>query len=208
MDEIEKLFVSAIERSLDAGFEVIELHMAHGYLLHEFLSPLSNHRKDEYGGSLENRMRFPLRIARAARKVWPARLPLFVRISASDWTDGSWTIDDSVKFARELKACGVDLIDCSSGGNVAHVRIPLKPGYQVPFAHAVREQAGIMTGAVGLITEAKQADEILKKGEADAIFIARAFLQNPHWPLFAAHELGAEIKWPLQYERGKFPAGR
>lgn len=208
LDEIEKLFVGAVERSLEAGFEVVELHMAHGYLLHEFLSPLSNQRSDEYGGSLENRMRFPLRIARAARKVWPARLPMFVRISASDWTDDGWTIDDSVAFARELKACGIDLIDCSSGGNVAHVRIPLKPGYQVSFAEAVRKQSGIKTGAVGLITEAKQADEILKQGQADAILIARAFLQNPHWPLFAAHELGVDFKWPVQYERGKPPAGR
>jgi 2,4-dienoyl-CoA reductase-like NADH-dependent reductase (Old Yellow Enzyme family) len=202
-DRVTTQFVSAARLSLAAGFRVIELHMAHGYLLHEFLSPLSNHRTDEYGGSLENRMRFPLRIATEVRKVWPSELPLFVRISSTDWTPGGWDLPQSIRFCKELRGLGVDLIDCSTGGNVANAKIPLSPGYQVPFSDAIRREAGIATGAVGLITDAKQADEIISTGKADVVLLARALLRDPYWPLHAAQSLGAEIRWPVQYERAK-----
>ncbi|RFZ82372.1 NADPH dehydrogenase NamA [Mucilaginibacter terrenus] len=197
-------FKSATVRALAAGFKVIELHGAHGYLLNAFLSPLSNLRTDEYGGSFENRIRFVLETVEAVQEVWPEEYPLFVRISASEWTEGGWTIDDSVALAKILKEKGVDFIDCSSGGNVSGVRIPLKPGYQVEFAQAVKEQAGIPTGAVGLITTPEQADAIITTGQADLVFLARELLRDPHFPLRAAHQLGQEIKWPLQYERAKW----
>jgi len=203
LDEVEAQFVRGAHLALRAGFRVIELHMAHGYLLNEFLSPLANRREDDYGGSLENRMRFPLRVARAVRAAWPAALPLFVRISASDWAEGGWTVDDSVVLARLLKAEGVDLVDCSSGGVVFHQKIELGPGYQVPFARQVRAEAGIATGAVGLITEPAQADEIITSGAADAVFLARKLLDDPHWPLHAAHALGVDVEWPKQYRRAK-----
>ncbi|TWR27765.1 NADPH dehydrogenase NamA [Mucilaginibacter achroorhodeus] len=204
---IEKViadFKSAAERSLKAGFKVIEIHAAHGYLINQFLSPLSNQRTDEYGGSLENRSRLLLQVVDAINGVWPADLPLFVRISASEWVDGGWTIDDSIALAKLLKPKNVDLIDCSSGGNTAGARIAVKPGYQVEFAEEVKENADILTGAVGLITEPKQADEIIKNGQADVVLLAREMLRDPHFALRAAHQLGYEVKWPVQYERAKW----
>lgn len=205
--EIESIvqdFVEAAKRSLEAGFEVVELHAAHGYLMHEFLSPLSNHRTDEYGGSLENRMRFPLEVAERVRKAWPAKWPVFVRISATDWVDqGGWDLQQSIAFAKQLKEVGIDLIDCSSGGTVSNVKIPAGPGYQVPFAAAIREQAQIFTGAVGIITSGSQAEKILQNGEADALFVGRELLRDPYFPLHAAKELGVDLKWPVQYERAK-----
>jgi 2,4-dienoyl-CoA reductase-like NADH-dependent reductase (Old Yellow Enzyme family) len=203
IDAVTSQFVSAAQRSLAAGFRVIELHMAHGYLLHEFLSPLSNHRTDHYGGSLENRMRLPLRVAKVVREAWPAELPLFVRISSTDWTEGGWDLPQSIQFCKKLRELGVDLIDCSTGGNVATAKIPLSPGYQVPFAEAIRKEVGIATGAVGLITDAKQADDLVASGKADVVLLARALLRDPYWPLHAAQALGAEIRWPVQYERAK-----
>jgi 2,4-dienoyl-CoA reductase-like NADH-dependent reductase (Old Yellow Enzyme family) len=193
-------FVQAARRARSAGFEVLELHMAHGYLLHEFLSPLSNQRTDEFGGSLANRMRLPLGVAREVRAVWPWRLPLFVRISATDWVDGGWDLAQSIALAREFKEIGVDLIDCSSGGSVPSARVPLEPGYQVPFAQAIRREAGIATGAVGLITDAKQAEQIIAENKADAVFLARQLLRDPYWPLHAAAELGLDAPWPRQYD--------
>lgn len=204
---IEKViadFKTATVRALAAGFKVIELHGAHGYLFHQFLSPLSNHRTDEYGGSFENRIRLMLEVIEAIKEEWPVDYPLFVRISATDWTEGGWTIDNSVALAKILKDKGVDLIDCSTGGNVAGARIPLKPGYQVEFAEAVKKQAGILTGAVGLITEPEQADTIIQSGQADVVLFARELLRDPHFPLRAAHTLGHEVKWPVQYERAKW----
>jgi 2,4-dienoyl-CoA reductase-like NADH-dependent reductase (Old Yellow Enzyme family) len=199
--EVVSQFEDAARRSLDAGFEVIEIHMAHGYLLHEFLSPLSNLRKDEYGGSFEGRVRFPLEVAETLRRVWPAQLPLMVRISATDWVEGGWDIADSIKFARLLKEAGIDLVDCSSGGIITGVKIPVGPGYQTPFAASIRRETGIATGAVGMITEAAQANEIIKNGEADAVFLARAMLRDPYWALHAAKALGAEARGPVQYGR-------
>ncbi|AMR31983.1 oxidoreductase [Mucilaginibacter sp. PAMC 26640] len=204
IDKIIADFRSAAVRSLAAGFRVIELHGAHGYLIHEFLSPLSNQRTDGYGGSFENRIRFLLEIIAAVQEVWPEEYPLFVRISATDWTEGGWTIDDSIAVAKVLLDKGVDLIDCSTGGNVAGAKIPLKPGYQVEFAEAVKKQVDILTGAVGLITEAKQANEIIESGQADVVLLARELLRDPHFPLRAAHELGVETKWPSQYERAQW----
>lgn len=196
-------FTAAAHRALKAGFKVGEVHAAHGYLLHEFLSPLSNKRTDAYGGSFENRIRLLLQVCDAVRSVWPVELPLFVRISASDWTDGGWNIEDSVLLARELKIRGVDLVDCSSGGNLAKAHIPLEPGYQVPFARAVKA-TGILSGAVGLITTPQQAHAIIENGDADLVLLAREFLRNPHFPMYAAHELKAEHTWPNQYLRAKF----
>jgi 2,4-dienoyl-CoA reductase-like NADH-dependent reductase (Old Yellow Enzyme family) len=196
-------FADAARRSLEAGFEVIELHMAHGYLVHQFLSPLSNERQDEYGGALINRMRFALEVASAVRAVWPDRLPLFVRISATDWAEGGWNVEESLLLARELKSLGVDLIDCSSGGAVPGARVPVGPGYQVPFAERIRREAGIATGAVGLITGARQAEEIIASGQADVVFLARQLLRDPYWPLHAARELGVDVPWPDQYLRAK-----
>jgi 2,4-dienoyl-CoA reductase-like NADH-dependent reductase (Old Yellow Enzyme family) len=194
-------FGAAAARVLAAGGKVVELHAAHGYLLHEFLSPLSNHRDDEYGGSFANRARFTREVVEAVRRVWPERLPLFVRISSTDWVDGGWTIEDSVALARDLKRLGVDLIDCSSGGNAAHAKIPLGPGYQVPFAERVRRDAGIPTGAVGLITDPHQAEEILQSGRADLIVVARQFLRDPYWAIHAAQVLGDPPPVPAQYLR-------
>jgi len=201
--EVTQHFQDATRRALKAGFQIIEIHAAHGYLFHEFLSPLSNHRDDEYGGSLANRMRFLLETVDAIRRVWPEELPLFVRISASDWTEGSLTIADSVEIARELAVHGVDLIDASSGGNVATARIPVAPNYQVPFAEQIRQESGIATAAVGLITEPKQANTIIQSGQADMVFLARELLRDPYWPLRAARELGYDVAWPVQYERAK-----
>jgi 2,4-dienoyl-CoA reductase-like NADH-dependent reductase (Old Yellow Enzyme family) len=198
-----KQFVDATRRAEAAGFDLIELHMAHGYLCHEFLSPIANHRTDEYGGSLDARMRFPLEVARAVREAWPADRPIFVRISGTDWIEGGWDLDQSVVFARALKTIGIDLIDCSSGGIAPGADIPVGPGYQVPLAAAVRERAGIATGAVGLITEPAQAEQIVAIGQADVVILARALLRDPYWPLHAARVLGADIKWPDQYLRAK-----
>jgi 2,4-dienoyl-CoA reductase-like NADH-dependent reductase (Old Yellow Enzyme family) len=194
-------FREAAALALGAGFEVVELHMAHGYLLHEFLSPLSNHRSDAYGGGFANRVRFPLRVTEAVREVWPERLPLFVRISATDWAEGGWELEQSIEFSRMLGAAGVDLVDCSSGGLVPGVKIPVGPGYQAPFAAAIRERAGVATGAVGLITEPRQAEEIIARGSADAVLLARAMLRDPYWTLHAAKALGVEVKGPVQYGR-------
>lgn len=202
--EIEMLvsdFVNAAKRSLNAGFEVLELHMAHGYLMHEFLSPLSNKRTDEYGGTLENRMRFPLKVAKAVREAWPQNLPLFVRISATDWVDGGWDIKQSVALARELKTLGIDFIDTSSGGMVPEAKIPLTPGYQVPFAEEIKKEVNILTGAVGLITKPEQAEEILQQGKADIILLGRELLRDPYWPLHAAKALGEKVIVPKQYVR-------
>jgi 2,4-dienoyl-CoA reductase-like NADH-dependent reductase (Old Yellow Enzyme family) len=196
-------FADAARRALDAGVQVIEIHAAHGYLINEFLSPLSNTRTDAYGGSFENRTRFLRQIVEAVRAVWPDHLPLFVRISATEWTEGGWDIEQSVELARAVAPLGVDLIDCSSGGNVPRVRIPLGPGYQVPLAARVRAESGVPTGAVGLITSAPQADEIVRSGKADLVFLAREELRDPYFPLHAARELGAHIAWPKQYLRAK-----
>lgn len=194
-------FAASTRRARDAGFDVIEIHAAHGYLLHEFLSPLSNLREDAYGGSLENRARLLREVVAAVRAEWPAPKPLFVRVSATDWTPGGWDIDECIALARWLKADGMDLIDVSTGGNVPHANIPVGPGYQVQFAARVRREAGIATGAVGLITDAKQAQTILDDGDADLIIIAREFLRDPYFPRRAAKELGVEIQAPQQYGR-------
>ncbi|HVB32413.1 MAG TPA: NADH:flavin oxidoreductase/NADH oxidase [Gemmatimonadaceae bacterium] len=203
LDEVEAQWVAAAGFAQEAGFEVIELHMAHGYLMHQFLSPLTNQRADQYGGSLENRMRFPLRVARAVRQAWPERLPLFVRLSVTDWTDGGWDVEQSVTLSRALRELGVDLIDCSSGGLVPQAKIPVGPGYQVPFAERIRRDAGIATGAVGMITEPEQANAIIAEGKADAVIMARELLRDPYWPMHAAKALGAEVRWPEQYLRAK-----
>ncbi len=194
-------FRAATVRALAAGFRVIELHAAHGYLIHEFLSPLSNHRTDSYGGSLENRARFCLEIVAAVRSVMPDASPLVVRISATDWAEGGWTAEESVQLCTWLKAAGVDLIDVSSGGLASGVRIAIGPGYQVPFAKQVRDGAGIATATVGLITNAEQAEQIVGGGDADVVLLARELLRQPHWPLLAAHTLGSSFAWPVQYER-------
>jgi 2,4-dienoyl-CoA reductase-like NADH-dependent reductase (Old Yellow Enzyme family) len=195
-------FKAATGRALKAGFKVIEIHSAHGYLLHEFLSPLSNHRTDDYGGSFENRIRLLKEVVTAVKTVWPVDKPLFVRISSTDWTEGGWNIEDSVKLAGILKEMGVDLIDCSSGGNIYTAKMPLGPGYQVPFSEAVRK-TGILTGTVGLITSAGQAESILQEEKADLVLLARELLRNPYFPLSAAKELGVDINWPHQYLRAK-----
>lgn len=195
-------FAQAARHAHEAGFRVLEIHAAHGYLLHSFLSPLSNQRSDAYGGALEGRMRFPLEVVRAVRAAWPAELPLLVRISATDWIEGGWDLAQSVVFARELKAAGVDLVDCSSGALSPAQKIPVAPGYQVPFAAAVRQQAGVPTGAVGLITEPAQAEQVLVTGQADAVLLARAMLRDPYWPLHAAKALGVKVDYaPVQYLR-------
>jgi 2,4-dienoyl-CoA reductase-like NADH-dependent reductase (Old Yellow Enzyme family) len=204
IEKIKADFKTAAGRAIAAGFKVIELHSAHGYLLHQFLSPISNKRTDEYGGSFENRIRLALEVVEAVLEVWPKENPLFVRISATDWTEGGWTPDESAALAKILKDKGVDLFDVSSGGNVLNAKIPLKPGYQVEFAEKIKKESGILTGAVGLITKSHQANEIIQEGEADIIFLAREMLRDPHFPLRAAHELGVEVKWPVQYERAKW----
>ncbi len=204
--EIENIivqFVQAAKRSLEAGYEVAEVHAAHGYLLHEFLSPLSNKRTDKYGGSLENRMRLVLEISAQVRKIWPQELPVFVRISASDWVDGGWDVKQSTELCKKLKDIGIDLIDVSSGGLTPDAKIVTGPGYQVPFAAEIKKNSGILVGSVGEITEAKQAEEIISSGKADTILIARESLRSPYWPLHAAHELGVDLEWLKQYERAK-----
>jgi 2,4-dienoyl-CoA reductase-like NADH-dependent reductase (Old Yellow Enzyme family) len=199
IDAIVAAFETATKRALAAGFKVIELHAAHGYLLHEFLSPLSNKRTDQYGGSLDNRMRLTLRVSERIRKLVPDELPVFVRISATDWAEGGWDVEQSVVLARQLKSLGVDLIDVSTGALVPTVRIPVGKGYQVPFARRIRDETGIMTGAVGMITEAAHANEIITGGDADLVFLARELLREPYWALKAEHELGTEPTWPISY---------
>ena len=194
-------FTRAAERALEAGFDVIELHAAHGYLIHEFLSPLVNTRTDEYGGSFDNRARLCLEIGDAVRAVWPERLPLLVRLSATDWKAGGWDVDQAVELARRLRGRGVDLVDCSSGGAVHDQQITVGPGYQVPFAERIRRDAGVPTGAVGMITRAEQADAIISHGQADVVLLARELLRDPYWPLHAADQLGQKVPWPPQYLR-------
>jgi 2,4-dienoyl-CoA reductase-like NADH-dependent reductase (Old Yellow Enzyme family) len=198
---VVEAFKKAAARALEAGFQVLEIHGAHGYLAHEFLSPLSNHRTDGYGGSYENRTRFTLEVVQAVRSVWPESLPLFLRISATDWVEGGWAIEDSLELARRVKPLGVDLIDCSSGAMVPYAKISPAPGFQVPFAERIRKEADILTGAVGLITEPAQADAIVRSGQADLVLLAREFLRDPYWPLRAAKQLGAEQAAPVQYQR-------
>lgn len=197
--QIMTAFETAAKRALDAGFQVIEIHAAHGYLLHEFLSPLSNHRNDDYGGSLANRMRLTLEIAGRIRAIVPAELPVFVRISATDWVEGGWDGNDSVTLAKELKGLGIDLIDVSTGGSTPKARIPIGKGYQVPFARQIRTEAQITTGAVGLITEANYASELITSGDADLVFIGRELLREPYWAIKAQRELGGEPTWPTPY---------
>jgi 2,4-dienoyl-CoA reductase-like NADH-dependent reductase (Old Yellow Enzyme family) len=201
--QIVQAFVDAAKRCVAAGYKVIEIHAAHGYLIHEFYSPLSNHREDEYGGTFENRIRLLLEIIAAIQSVWPNDLPLFVRISATDWVEDGWTIDDSVTLAKILKSKGVDLIDVSSAANIPKAPIPIAPNYQVPLAAKIKKDAQIATGAVGLITAAHQAENILLYNDADLIFLGREFLRNPYFSLQAASELGYELQWPKQYERAK-----
>jgi 2,4-dienoyl-CoA reductase-like NADH-dependent reductase (Old Yellow Enzyme family) len=201
IDRLVAAFRDAAQRAIEARFDVIEIHSAHGYLLHEFLSPLSNRRTDEYGGNLENRARLLLRVVDAVREVWTAERPLFVRISATDWTEGGWDLDQSVALAKLLKPRGVDLIDVSSGGLVSGAQIPAGPGYQTPFAERIRKEVQIPSGAVGMITGAAQAEHILRTGQADLVFLAREFLRDPYWPLHAAAELHDTTPWPPQYLR-------
>ncbi len=205
-EEIKKIiadFRQAALRAQQAGFRVLELHGAHGYLLHEFLSPLSNHRSDAYGGSFENRIRFVVELVEETRKVWSEERPLFIRISATDWVEGGWTVEESVELCRILKTKGVDLVDCSSGGNSPGQKIPVGPLYQTPFAERIKKETGMMTAAVGLITTAQQAEEIVRRGQADLVFMARQLLREPYFPLHAARELGVDLPWPAQYERAK-----
>ena len=196
-------FKAATKRAHEAGYQVVEIHAAHGYLLHQFLSPLSNVRTDEYGGSFENRIRLTLEVVEAVQSEWPENLPLFVRISASDWAEGGWNLEESIQLSKILKEKGVDLIDVSSGGAVSHQQIPLGPNYQVPFAESIKKEVGILTGAVGLITDAKQAEEIIVSGKADLVLFARESLRNPNLGLTFAHDLEADVTWPKQYERAK-----
>jgi 2,4-dienoyl-CoA reductase-like NADH-dependent reductase (Old Yellow Enzyme family) len=197
-------FASAAKRALQAGFRIVELHAAHGYLLHEFLSPLSNRRQDRYGGSLENRARLLMEVLDAVRSVWPESLPLFVRISATDWVPGGWDLEQSLALVRLLRRRGdVDLIDCSSGGADPRQKIPFAPGYQVPFAEAIRRETGMATGAVGLIRDAGTAEAILTQGQADVVILGRMLMADPHWPLRAAKELGYDVAWPNQYLRAR-----
>jgi 2,4-dienoyl-CoA reductase-like NADH-dependent reductase (Old Yellow Enzyme family) len=194
-------FRKAAERALAAGFQVVEIHAAHGYLIHEFLSPLCNPRTDEYGGAFDNRIRFALEVAKAIREVWPASLPLFCRVSATDWVDGGWDLKQTIELSKRLKPLGVDLIDASSGGAVPYAKIPVGPGYQVAFAEAIRKEAGIATGAVGMITDPAQADTILATEQADLVFLAREMLRDPYWPRRAAKSLDVKITGPVQYGR-------
>jgi len=201
IDQVVADFVAAGQRALRAGFQVAEIHAAHGYLLHEFYSPLSNRRTDEYGGSFENRIRLLLRVTKAVRELWPEQQPVFVRISATDWKEGGWDLEQSVELCRRLKGLGMDLVDVSSGGVVPGVRIPVGPGYQVKFAATIRREAGIATGAVGMITDPVQAETIIATEQADIVLLAREMLRDPYWPRRAAKALGAKIKPPVQYER-------
>jgi len=202
IETVVEAFGQAARRALEAGFEIIELHGAHGYLIHEFLSPISNQRTDEFGGSFENRTRLVHMVVSRLRETWPKGLPLFVRLSSTDWTDGGWDIEQTVRLSKKLHAKGVDVIDCSSGGNVHNAKIPLAAGYQVPFAEAVRK-AGVPSVAVGLITDPLQANAIIESGQADLIMLARQLLRDPYWPLHAAKELGIDVDWPIQYARAK-----
>ena len=201
--QVIKSFQLAAERSLKAGYKIIEIHAAHGYLIHQFLSPLSNLRTDDYGGTFENRIRLLLEVVDAIQKVWPTTLPLFVRISATDWSEGGWDLPSSIELVKLLKQKGIDLIDTSTAGNIYDAQITVGPGYQVHFAKAIKKETGSLTGAVGLITNALQAEEILQNESADLILIGRLSLRDPYFPLIAAKELNETIKWPLQYERGK-----
>ncbi len=203
LDQICAQFEQAAQRALRAGFQVIEVHMAHGYLLHQFLSPISNHRKDDFGGSLKNRMRFPLQVARCVREAWPKDLPVMVRISATDWVDAGWDLEQSLELCLCLKDLGVDLIDCSSGGLVPDAVIPAGPGFQTSMATKIRNKTNMATGAVGLITAPAQAEQIIATGLADVVFLGRELLRNPYWPLHAAQSLSTEYSWPVQYERAK-----
>jgi 2,4-dienoyl-CoA reductase-like NADH-dependent reductase (Old Yellow Enzyme family) len=206
IQDIQEAFVAAAKRSFTAGFRWVEIHAAHGYLMHEFLSPLSNHREDEYGGSFENRIRFTVDTAKAVRDAWPDDLPLAVRLSCTDWVEGGWNLEESVELSRRLKAVGVDLIDCSSGGNVPDAKIPVGAGYQVPFSEAIRHGADVSTATVGMITEPMQADELIRNGRADLVVLARELLRDPYWPLHAAHTLHQDkaASIPVQYTRA-FP---
>jgi 2,4-dienoyl-CoA reductase-like NADH-dependent reductase (Old Yellow Enzyme family) len=199
-------FKDAARRALAAGFDVAEIHAAHGYLIHQFLSPLSNTRTDQYGGSFDNRIRLCLEVADAVRSVWPESLPVWTRISATEWTEGGWDIEQSIELARRLGGRGVDLIDCSSGGNVATAEIPIGPGYQTKFAERIRRESGVATGTVGMITSASQADHAIRSGQADVVLLARELLRDPYWPLGAARELGQPVAWPVQYLRAA-PSG-
>jgi len=203
IEKIKSDFKAATSRVLTAGYQVIEIHAAHGYLFHQFLSPLSNLRTDEYGGSFENRIRLLLEVTEIIKEIWPAENALFVRISATDWAEGGWSPEESIKLAAILKEKGIDLIDCSSGGNVPYQVIPVGPGYQVQFAEAIKKEADILTGAVGLITEAQQAEDILKEGKADLIFMARELLKDAYFPIHAALKLNDDLNWAEQYERAK-----
>ncbi len=198
---VVEAFAKAARRACTAGFRVVEIHAAHGYLLHQFLSPLSNHRQDRYGGSFDNRIRLLCEVVTAIRHVWPEQNPLFVRISATDWAEGGWDVDQSVELVRRLAPLGVDLIDCSSSGTLPHVKIPVGPGYQTAFAERIRRETSVRTGAVGLITSPAQADHILRSGQADMVFLARELLRDPYWPMHAARELGQPTSWPVQYLR-------
>lgn len=203
LERIKDAFCAAAQRAAAAGFEVLEVHMAHGYLLHQFLSPLSNQRNDGFGGSLENRLRFPLQVTQAVRAVWPAELPVIVRISATDWVDGGWDLEQSQVLCRELKQLGIDLIDCSTGGLMPDAVIPVAPGFQIPFAAAIRQHTGLATGAVGLITDPLQAEQLLAEGKADLVLLGRELLRSPYWPLLAAQQCQATTDWPEQYLRAK-----
>jgi 2,4-dienoyl-CoA reductase-like NADH-dependent reductase (Old Yellow Enzyme family) len=205
IDAVVEAFVAAAGRAHTAGFDFLEIHSAHGYLLHEFLSPISNQRTDEYGGSFDNRVRLLLQVATAVRNAWPEHLPVSVRISASDWTDGGWNLDDSVELARRLRTIGVDIIDCSSGGNISNAKIPVAPGYQVPFAARIKKESGIATAAVGMITEPTQADRIIAEGEADLVLLAREMLRDPYFAVHAAAALSQPATWPEQYLRAAPP---
>jgi 2,4-dienoyl-CoA reductase-like NADH-dependent reductase (Old Yellow Enzyme family) len=202
---IVEAFAAAARRAHQAGFDLLEIHAAHGYLLHEFLSPLSNQRTDEYGGSFENRVRLILEVTEAVRKIWPDHLPLSVRISASDWVEAGWTIDDSVQLAKLLRDRGVDIVDCSSGGNVPNAKIPVAPGYQVPFAERIKKETGIATAAVGMITEPTQANRIIAEGQADLVLLAREMLRDPYFTLHAATAMSETASWPQQYLRAAPP---
>ena len=205
IDAVVEAFTRAAYRARTCGFDVVELHAAHGYLIHEFLSPLSNTRTDEYGGSFDNRIRLCLEVVTAVRSVWSDDLPMFVRISSTDWTEGGWDVEQSVELARRLGGLGVDLIDCSSGGNVSHAVMPIGPGYQVAFAERLKRSAAIATGAVGLITNSAEADAIIRSGQADLVLLAREMLRDPYWPLRAARDLGHDASWPAQYLRAAPP---
>jgi 2,4-dienoyl-CoA reductase-like NADH-dependent reductase (Old Yellow Enzyme family) len=203
LEWIAAQFEASARRALQAGFQAVEVHMAHGYLLHQFLSPLSNRRNDAFGGSLENRMRFPLEIVRRVSEVWSRELPVMVRLSATDWVDGGWDLSQSLELCRHLKALGVDLVDCSSAGLVPDAVIPVAPGFQTPLAAEIRRQVDIPTGAVGMITAAVQAEQIIATGSADVVLLARELLRDPYWPIHAAQELKVDYPWPVQYERAK-----